>query len=87
VPLAAANTLIVDPALPSWLPELVVRDLRVGGAKVALRFWRDADGTSKWEPLHTQGTLHVIRQAPPESAATWSDRMSGLLESLLKGAL
>jgi glycogen debranching enzyme len=87
VPLAAANMLIVDPALPPWLPELVVRDLRVGGAKVSLRFWRDADGTSKWEPLHTQGSLHIIRQPLPESTATWPDRMVGLLESLLKGAL
>jgi glycogen debranching enzyme len=87
VPLAAANTLVVDPVLPPWLPELVLRDLRVGGASVSLRFWRDEDGTSNWEPLHTHGTLHVVRQPPPESKATWSDRIQGAVESLFKGAL
>lgn len=87
VPLAAANTLIVDPVLPSWLPEVVVRDMRVGGAKVSLRFWRDDDGHSKWECLHTQGALHVLRQRPPESGATWSDRIYDVLESVTKGAL
>lgn len=87
VPFAAANTLIVDPVLPPWLPELLVRDLRVGAAKVSLRFWRERDGASAWEPLHTQGTLHIVRQPPPESGTSWSDRVEGVLESLLKGAL
>jgi hypothetical protein len=56
------NTLLIDPALPSWLPEIVVRGLRVGGATVALRAWRDERGRSKWEVLHRRGTLHVFRR-------------------------
>jgi glycogen debranching enzyme len=84
LPMAAMNTLMVDPVLPAWIPDLVLRDLRVGGAKVSLRFWRDADGTCNWETLHTQGTLHVVRQPPPESpSATWTDRAAALLQSIL----
>jgi len=71
--------------LPSWIPELILRDLRVGEAKVTLRFWREADETSKWEVLRQQGTLHVVRQPAPESVSTaWSDRAAAILESLLK---
>jgi glycogen debranching enzyme len=85
IPIASANTLIVDPALPHWVPELVIRDLRVGGAKVALRFWRDDDGASQWEVLHKQGTLHVVRQPAPEStSAAWSDRVGAFFAFFLR---
>ena len=61
VPLAAAHTLIVDPVLPTWLPEIVVRGLRVGDAAVTLRAWRDGGGATRWEVLHTRGRLHVVQ--------------------------
>jgi glycogen debranching enzyme len=83
VPIGATETLVVDPVLPSWIPELIVRDLRVADAKATLRFWRE-NGKSKWEVLHRQGTLHVVRQPAFESmSATWADRSSALIESLL----
>jgi glycogen debranching enzyme len=83
VPFAAADSLMLDPALPSWIPELVLSDLRVGGAKVTLRFWRDESGTSRWEVLHKQGTLHVFRQPPPESLSSgWTDRAAAAFETL-----
>jgi glycogen debranching enzyme len=85
LPIAAANTLVLDPVLPEWLPEIVVRDLRVGDAKVSLRFWREPDGRSKWDVLHRQGSLHVVRQPPPESvSAGWTDRAAAVFESVLK---
>jgi hypothetical protein len=85
VPAAAIDTLVVDPVLPEWLPEIVLRDLRVGAARVSIRFWRERDGTSAWEVLHRQGTLHVIRQPPPESlSATGIDRAAGILESVFR---
>jgi len=85
VPVAVTQTLVVDPVLPSWIPELILRDLRVGDAKATLRFWREDDGASKWEVLHRQGTLHVVRQPPLESmTATWMDRTGALIESLLR---
>ena len=60
-----------------------LRDLRVGGATVTLRFWRDARGRSKFQVLHKRGTLHVVRQPPPESlsADLWQ-RLHGVMESV-----
>jgi glycogen debranching enzyme len=82
VPLAPVHTLLLDPVLPAWLPELVLRDLRVGSAKVTLRVWREGD-ESKWDVLHKTGTLHIVRQPPPESlTAGLRDRLSGLLQSI-----
>ena len=42
---APARKLYVDPVLPRWLPDLVVRDLSVGKDKLSLRFWRDGEDT------------------------------------------
>jgi len=85
LPLAAANTLVVDPLLPEWIPELILRDLRVGGARVTLRFLRDQHGASAWEVLRKEGTLHIVRQPAPESLSTkWTDRAVTALETLLK---
>jgi glycogen debranching enzyme len=83
VPLAPYETVVVDPALPDWLPELVFQNLRVGAATVTLRFWRDADGRSKFEVVRKRGTLHVVRQPPPESlsADLWR-RLHGVMESV-----
>jgi glycogen debranching enzyme len=83
VPIASLGVLAIDPALPTWLPELVVRDLRVGAAKATLRFWRGEDGKTRWQVLHQQGRLRVVRQPAPESlSATWTARVAGLFESL-----
>jgi hypothetical protein len=75
---------MLDPVFPAWIPELVMRDLRVGDAKVTLRVWRE-DGASKWEVLHRrQGTLHIVRRPRPESlSATWTDRAVDLLQTLM----
>ena len=87
VPIAAARTLLIDPILPSWIPELIMRNLRVGDATATLRFWREENGAANWEVLHQQGTLHVLRQPAPESlSATWGDRTSAILQSLLKSS-
>jgi glycogen debranching enzyme len=86
VPLAPAATLLIDPVLPEWMPDVILRDLRVGEARTAIRFWRDG-GESKWEVLHTQGTLHVVRQPPPESVtASLFERTSGVLETIRRSA-
>ena len=85
LPIAAANTLLIDPALPAWMPDVIMRGLRVGDATVSLRFWRDERGASKWDVLHRQGTLHVVRQPAPESlSARWADRAGAVLESMMK---
>jgi glycogen debranching enzyme len=85
LPIAAARTLIVDPNLPAWLPNVELRDLRVGDAKASLRFRRNDDGSCSWDVLHRQGPLRIVRQPPPESvSATWTDRAAAVFESVLK---
>jgi glycogen debranching enzyme len=46
MPDAPRNKLYVDPALPAWLPDLTVRDLRIGEQKLDIRFWREAKETA-----------------------------------------
>ncbi len=55
---APNRRLNVDPQLPAWLPDLHLRGLRVGQAKVDLRFWREAR-TTRWEAEVKQGQLEV----------------------------
>ena len=43
---APRNKLYVDPALPLWLPDLTVRDLRIGKHKLDMRFWREGGETA-----------------------------------------
>src|SRR2546426_11008631 len=45
-PDAPHNKLYVDPSLPAWLPDLTVRDLRIGGHKFDIRFWREGEQTA-----------------------------------------
>lgn len=73
-PVAPLHTLAVDPLLPAWLPEIVVRDLRLGEAVVTLHAWRDSAGRSHVQVLEQRGTLHLLRQPPPEDvhAGFWT---------------
>ena len=85
MPLAPVGTLLIDPVLPEWMPHVVLHGLRVGDARVTLRFERTTKGDTDWDVVHTQGTLRVIRQPPPESlSAKTVDRVAGLLETVMK---
>jgi glycogen debranching enzyme len=46
LPDAPRNRLYIDPLLPAWLPDLTVRDLRIGQNKFAIRFWREGGETA-----------------------------------------
>jgi glycogen debranching enzyme len=82
-PVALLDTLFVDPVLPTWLPELVVHDLRLAGATVTLRFWRDSSGSSHAEVLHKRGTFRLVKQPPLESlTAGVVDRLAALFDSV-----
>ncbi len=85
-PVAALDLLALDPVLPLWLPEITLRRLRIGGATVSLRFWRDGEGKSHYEVLEKEGTLHIVRQPPVDSLAvgTW-DRLGALIKGALPG--
>jgi glycogen debranching enzyme len=82
-PVAPLETLVVDPVLPTWLPELVVHDLRLAGATVTLRFWRDGAGSSHGEILQKRGTFRLVKQPPVESlTAGVVDRLAALFDSV-----
>jgi glycogen debranching enzyme len=82
-PVAPLHTLFVDPVLPAWLPEVIVRDLRLGGATATIRCWRDDDGASHAEVVEKRGTLHLVRQPPPESLRDGlRDRLGALVETV-----
>ncbi len=44
-PDAPHRMLYVDPVLPSWLPDLTVRNLRLGEQSFDIRFWRSGEET------------------------------------------
>jgi glycogen debranching enzyme len=46
LPDAPRNKLYVDPALPEWLPDLTVCDLRIGKHKLDIRFWNEGEQTA-----------------------------------------
>lgn len=83
-PYAPLQMLVIDPHLPEWLPELTLRDLRVGQAKVTIRFHRGANGRTSYRILEKEGMLHVVRQATPWSlTAQPAERLRDALASLL----
>jgi glycogen debranching enzyme len=85
-PYAPLNLLLVDPHLPDWLPELTVRDLRVGDSRVAIRFFRTAEGTTDYRVLEVIGRLHIVRQPSPWSlTASFAERLRDLVGSAMPG--
>jgi glycogen debranching enzyme len=83
---APLNALIVEPELPDWIPELTIRDLRVKRARVSIQFKRQAGGKTDYRVLKREGTIHVLRQPPPEDlTAGPTTRLRELVESLLPG--
>jgi glycogen debranching enzyme len=83
-PVAPLHLLVVDPVLPTWLPQVVLHGMRLGDATATIRFWRDTDGVSHAEVLHRRGPLHVIKQPPLESlGAGVKDRFTALTDRIL----
>jgi glycogen debranching enzyme len=75
IPLAPRRTLIADPDLPEWLPELTL-----GGAKVSLRFQRNTAGYTQHEVVDQQGELRIHRLATEDAAF---DRFARILSDVL----
>lgn len=82
-PVAPWHTLIVDPVLPDWLPEITVRHLRVGDARATIRFTRTEEGTARADVVEMEGKLRLLHQPPVQSLhATVSDRLAAILRSV-----
>ncbi len=85
-PYAPAQTLVVDPHLPEWLPEITLSNLRIGDATAGIRFWRKPDGSSDYRVQDVKGKLHVVRQPSPWSlTANLGERFEDALLSLAPG--
>jgi hypothetical protein len=74
----------VDPVLPLWAPELILKNLRVGDATITLRFWPDRDGESQYKVLQRRGTVYIVRQPPINSLSVgiW-DRIGVLVKDVI----
>ena len=81
---APLNVVLVDPVLPEWLPELVLRDVQVGRSRVSLHFKRERDGTTDYRILSREGRVHMLRQPPPDDLSAGPfDRLRDVVGSLL----
>ncbi|MGI0484110.1 glycogen debranching N-terminal domain-containing protein [Pantanalinema rosaneae CENA516] len=58
---APHGILQVDPVLPEWLPDVTLRNLKVGGACVDLTFWREGDRTC-WDAVVRSGQIEITQQ-------------------------
>jgi len=68
---ARKKTLYINPALPHWLSDITVSNLRVGGATIDIRFWREGEAT-RHDVLAIDGELNVESVLPPSD----SDRVA-----------
>ncbi len=60
-PDAPNRKLYLDPALPPWVRELTLKDLRLGRASFDIRFWREGERT-EWEVL--RGDARKVASRP-----------------------
>jgi glycogen debranching enzyme len=70
---AASSSLELDPALPQWLGDVSLTNLRVGDTAVDLQLRRDPAGHHEVEVLHRRGHLDV-KIAPPGSLVAAAPR-------------
>jgi glycogen debranching enzyme len=85
-PYAPLNTLIVDPHLPEWLPEITLEGLRVGHCAAKIRFYRKRNGSSDYHVVELRGPLHVVRQPSPWSlTANLGERLKDIVMSVTPG--
>jgi glycogen debranching enzyme len=63
-PAAPLRTLLLDPHLPEWLPDLRLTGVRVGSSEVDIEAWRDARGKSRHRVIRRAGRLLAVRQPP-----------------------
>jgi glycogen debranching enzyme len=58
---APNGCLYLDPHLPDWLPDMTVRNVEVGHARVDLKCWRE-DNTTCWDAVLVSGEIDIKQQ-------------------------
>ena len=66
---APRGKLYVDPALPDWLPDVTLTDLRLGRRRLDIRFWREGKDTAFEVLTGKHHSVERISIAPPGSVA------------------
>jgi hypothetical protein len=85
-PYAPLNALFIDPHLPDWLPQVRLRNVRVGLATADIEFLRAQDGETSYRVSQISGKLHVVQQPSPWSlTATLPERLVDALSGMLPG--
>ncbi|MDQ3881134.1 MAG: hypothetical protein M3295_08690 [Chloroflexota bacterium] len=82
-PLAPLGTVIVDPHLPAWLPDLRLEGVRVGDAVFDLDVRRRRDGRTSYRVTRRRGRVRVVRQPPPQADAGVGSRVAALIAPML----
>ncbi len=84
-PMAPLGMLVVDPHLPSWLPDLRVEGIRVGRSRIDLELHRTKSGKTNYRVTRQEGNVRVIRQPPPQGPRTsMGKRASAAVASILR---
>jgi hypothetical protein len=63
---APRGKLYADPALPDWLPDVTLSDLRLGQRRFDIRFWRDG-----------KDTVFKVLKGKPDAVERMSMTLSG----------
>ena len=71
--LAPLRTLILDPALPEWLPEVAIRNLRIGDERVSIKLRREKNGETRHEVLERGGGWRIVQ---PDLGGPGHDRFT-----------
>lgn len=61
---APLKTLVIDPALPDWLPEVILRNLRIGNDRVSIVLRRNANGETDYEIAERAEGWRIVSLEP-----------------------
>jgi glycogen debranching enzyme len=71
-PDAPGNRLYIDPTLPEWMSELIVRDVRLGSRTFDIHLFRN-DGHTGWDVL--KGQRHLVK---PRAMRKWHKLLTAM---------
>ncbi|MBO0733602.1 MAG: hypothetical protein J2P49_04650 [Methylocapsa sp.] len=73
--LAPIGALILDPALPEWMPTLTLQGLQIGDKRVSISFRRDGSGATGYNVIGGAPGSR-IHQVEPSAASPGRDRFA-----------
>jgi glycogen debranching enzyme len=78
-PVAPLGVAFLDPHLPEWCPDIELRNVRIGNARLDLRVWREVSGRTVYRSTVHEGRIRLIRQPPPQSGTSLVRRLGAAL--------